>query len=70
VRGGRVLADWPGLAPPALYQGRDLRPTLDLRSVMKSVLRDHLQVPSRALDEQVFPGSRAVPYFDDLVRSA
>jgi uncharacterized protein (DUF1501 family) len=70
VRGGRVLADWPGLAVSALYQGRDLKPTLDLRSVMKSVLRDHLQVPSRALDEQVFPGSRAVPYFDDLVRSA
>jgi uncharacterized protein (DUF1501 family) len=70
VRGGRVLADWPGLAASALYQGRDVKPTLDLRSVMKSVLRDHLQVPTRALDEQVFPDSRAVPYFDDLLRSA
>jgi uncharacterized protein (DUF1501 family) len=30
VKGGRVLADWPGLAPNALYDGRDLAPTLDL----------------------------------------
>ena len=27
VQGGRVLADWPGLAPAALFQGRDLQPT-------------------------------------------
>jgi uncharacterized protein (DUF1501 family) len=70
VRGGRVLADWPGLSQTALYEGRDLRPTLDLRSVMKSVLRDHLLVPRRALDEQVFPDSRAVAYLDDLVRAS
>ena len=25
--GGRVLADWPGLAAGQLYEGRDLRPT-------------------------------------------
>jgi uncharacterized protein (DUF1501 family) len=30
VKGGRVLADWPGLAANALYEGRDLAPTLDL----------------------------------------
>ena len=27
VKGGRVVADWPGLAPSSLYQARDLRPT-------------------------------------------
>ena len=32
VAGGRVVADWPGLASSALYEGRDLRPTLDLRT--------------------------------------
>src|SRR6185436_16970322 len=25
VQGGRVLGDWPGLAPSALYEGRDLQ---------------------------------------------
>jgi uncharacterized protein (DUF1501 family) len=69
VRGGRVVGQWPGLKPAELYQGRDLMPTTDLRSVAKSVLRDHLQVPSRRLDTEVFPGSGAVPYLQDLVRS-
>src|SRR3954468_6563029 len=40
VKGGRVIADWPGLKPANLYQGRDLAPTTDLRAVMKGLLRD------------------------------
>ncbi|MDP3619415.1 MAG: DUF1501 domain-containing protein [Ramlibacter sp.] len=28
VQGGRVIADWPGLAPGNLFEGRDLKPTL------------------------------------------
>jgi uncharacterized protein (DUF1501 family) len=68
VAGGRVLADWPGLSARALYQQRDLKPTLDLRSVMKSVLHDHLQIDSRALDNEVFPDSSAAPYLAGLLR--
>ncbi|GAB7546990.1 DUF1501 domain-containing protein [Cupriavidus sp. 8B] len=30
VKGGRVMADWPGLGQGALYQGRDLAPTMGL----------------------------------------
>lgn len=67
VRGGRVLADWPGLAPAALYEGRDLRPTTDLRAVMKSLLRDHLGVPQRHIDSEVFPDSTAARYLEGLV---
>ncbi len=40
-----------------LYQDRDLRPTLDLRSVMKGVLAEQLDVPERALESSVFPES-------------
>lgn len=58
VQGGRVIADWPGLSQRALYQARDLNPTLDLRSVLKSVLSDHLQVPTAALESSVFPDSK------------
>jgi len=57
VAGGRVIADWPGLSSRALYQGRDLMPTLDLRCVLKGLLEEHLGVPTRALDSSVFPGS-------------
>lgn len=69
VRGGRVIADWPGLSNRALYQGRDLMPTLDLRSVLKGVLQDHLQVPGRALDSTVFPDSQAARALTGLVRT-
>lgn len=57
VKGGRVVADWPGLSPRKLYQNRDLEPTLDLRAVMKGVLAEHLQVPERVLGSEVFPQS-------------
>jgi len=57
VQGGRVIADWPGLSTRALYQGRDLKPTLDLRSVLKGVLSDHLQVATASLESAVFPDS-------------
>lgn len=67
VRGGRVVGQWPGLSAGALYQGRDLRPTTDLRSVMKTVLRDHMQVPQRLLEQSVFPDSAAAGYLPGLV---
>jgi uncharacterized protein (DUF1501 family) len=38
VAGGRVLADWPGLKPGDPYAGRDLKPTADLRSVIRAAL--------------------------------
>jgi uncharacterized protein (DUF1501 family) len=69
VHGGRVIADWPGLSNRSLYQGRDLMPTLDVRSVLKGVLEEHLLVPSRALDDTVFPESRAAKALSGLVRS-
>jgi uncharacterized protein (DUF1501 family) len=57
-----VIADWPGLSARALYQGRDLAPTLDLRSVLKGILMEHLGVPGPALEQVVFPDSpRATP---------
>lgn len=69
VKGGKVVADWPGLSARALYQGRDLQPTLDLRSVLKGVLEEHLQVPERALETDVFPDSAAAKALHGLVRS-
>jgi len=69
VAGGRVIADWPGLSARALYQGRDLAPTLDVRSVLKGVLAEHLAVPARALEQQVFPESSAASALRGLIRS-
>ncbi|HUQ09825.1 MAG TPA: DUF1501 domain-containing protein [Steroidobacteraceae bacterium] len=69
VNGGRVIADWPGLARASLLEDRDLKPTRDLRSVIKGVLRDHLGVASAALDSQVFPNSGVAKPLGDLVRT-
>ena len=60
VQGGRVIADWPGLAKRDRYEGRDLKITTDLRAVLKGVLADHLKMPASHLNSAVFPGSEAV----------
>ena len=66
VRGGQVLADWPGLAPKDRFEGRDLRTTTDLRAVWRNILGQHLQVPLAALDAAVLPGSAGLPRLDLL----
>ena len=60
VDGGRVLADWPGLARKDRHEGRDLRVTTDLRAALRPILADHLHVPTAMLDSSVLPGSAAV----------
>lgn len=67
LNGGRVIANWPGLKPANLYQDRDLKPTTDLRAVLKGVLRDHLRADEKALTQTVFPGSEAVKPMAGLV---
>ena len=70
LKGGRVIADWPGLKPAALYQNRDLAPTTDLRAVLKGVLKDHLRADDHMLAQNVFPGSDGVKPMVGLVASS
>ncbi|MGZ5854989.1 MAG: DUF1501 domain-containing protein, partial [Xanthobacteraceae bacterium] len=70
LKGGRVIADWPGLKAADLFEGRDLKPTTDLRAVLKGLLRDHLRVDERALAADVFPGSDDVKPVSGLVATA
>ena len=65
VRGGRVLANWPGLAE--LFENRDLAPTRDLRAVAKALLGQHLGLPDAAV-AKAFPGSEAVAPERGLLR--
>ncbi|MFO1186753.1 MAG: DUF1501 domain-containing protein [Alphaproteobacteria bacterium] len=61
VKGGRVVADWPGLAQANLFEGRDLKPTTDIRGVFKGVLRDlgaFRRVPSRPACSRTAPACR------------
>ena len=70
VAGGRVVADWPGLRPADLFEGRDLRPTTDLRAVLKGIAADHLGFPLTALDSAVFPDSAQHKPLAGLIRSS
>ena len=69
VRGGRVMADWPGLARTALLDNRDLRPTLDLRSIFKGVLDEHMHVGAKTLATRIFPDSSGARPLQGLMRA-
>lgn len=57
VARSRVLADWPGLGELALFERRDLRPTLDTRSVLKAAVSGTFDLSEPQAD-RLFPGSR------------
>lgn len=67
VRGGRVIADWPGLRADQLLDGRDLRPTTDIRAIFKGVLSDHLGIGAASLGATIFPATADVPPTRDLI---
>jgi uncharacterized protein (DUF1501 family) len=69
VKGGRVVARWPGLSDSQLYQNRDLAPTLDIRAVAKGALAQHLGLSDAAL-ARVFPGSGDVAPLSGIIRTA
>jgi uncharacterized protein (DUF1501 family) len=64
LKGGRVIADWPGVKDSDLFENRDLKATTDLRAVLKGLLRDHLRVEDRALATVIFPDSEGVNPID------
>jgi uncharacterized protein (DUF1501 family) len=57
----------PGLTSADLYENRDLKPTTDLRAVLKGLLMDHLRADERALAEIVSPESAGVRPLAGLV---
>ena len=67
LKGGGIVGDWPTLKTAALFENRDLAPTLDMRGLFKGVLSDHLGVERAALDQAVFPDSGAVRPVSGLV---
>jgi len=60
IKGGRVIADWPGLKTAQLYEERDLKPTTDVRAVLKGLLADQFGLSATVLAESVFPETAAL----------
>lgn len=67
LKPGGIIGDWPGLSAAALYENRDLRPSLDMRGLFKGVLADHMGVDTILLESKIFPGSADVPAIRGLV---
>ena len=67
VKGGRVVVDWPGLKEAQLYEKRDLKPTTDLRAVLKGVLADHIGMSTAALGDRVFPETANLAPMKNLI---
>jgi uncharacterized protein (DUF1501 family) len=67
IKGGRVIADWPGLKDDQLHERRDLKPTTDLRSVLKGVLSEQLGLSAAVLGDKVFPGSGGTKPLQGLI---
>lgn len=64
VNGGRVIGEWPGLSQ--LYQGRDLYPANDLRTLIKATLNQHLGISNDHLSQVVFPQTHLINLQDKL----
>ena len=67
IKGGRVVADWPGLKEMQLFEKRDLAATTDLRAVLKGLLADQFGLSPAVLGHSVFPGTMAVRPMRDLI---
>lgn len=61
-----VYADWPGLDDRSLFEGRDLKATLDVRAVLKGAIAGSFDLSKAQLD-RVFPNAPETRALYDLM---
>ena len=69
VQGGRIVADWPGLAPANLQDGRDLKPTMALDALVAAVCSESFGVDPDRLKRVLFPHGAPAKAFTKLLRA-
>ena len=67
VKGGRVVADWPGLSQAALYQNRDLKPTTGLDQFIAGAVAGHFGTDPARTMSTLFPDSKGTVPLQGLV---
>lgn len=67
VRGGRVLADWPGLRAADLYEGRDLRPTTSLDAMIAGAASETFGLDPHRTMASLFPQTTQVKPLTGLI---
>lgn len=68
VKGGRVLADWPGLGAPALFEARDLKPTLQLDAFIGGAVAGQFGLDPARVTSTLFPGAPRAAAVEGLMR--
>lgn len=69
IKGGQIVADWPGLAPGNLLEGRDLRPTLALDRVIASTCSEAFGLDPVRTTQMLFPGADRHQAMPPLLRT-
>ena len=69
VQGGRIVADWPGLAPANLQDGRDLKPTLALDVLLSAVCAESFALEPDRLARVLFPHAATGKHMTGLLRA-
>ena len=68
VQGGRIVTDWPGLAPGNLFEGRDLKPTLALEKLIASTCAEAFNLDPERTTQVLFPGADRYKALPGLLR--
>ncbi len=68
VQGGRIVADWPGLARAQLLEGRDLKPTLALDSLIAAACAEAFQLDPERTVRTLFPDASRLSPVPRLLR--
>ncbi len=58
VAGGKIVSDWPGLANGALYESRDLKPTMDIDALVAAAMAQHFGLDPARTANVLFPETR------------
>lgn len=69
VKGGRIVADWPGLAQGALYEARDLKPTMSLDALIAGAVASHFTLDPARTQGALFPEASGAKPLLDLTRA-
>jgi uncharacterized protein (DUF1501 family) len=69
VKGGRVIADWPGLAQRALHESRDLKPTNGLDALIAGAVSESFALDPARVAATLYPEGLKTRAMSGLIRT-
>jgi uncharacterized protein (DUF1501 family) len=69
VNGGNVITDWPGLSQSNLYEGRDLKPTLNLDTLIASLAIASYGLAPDQVTKAIFPDANIGKPLENLIKA-